>query len=194
MIYYINNVINIIGKEIINNDKGRKIFHLNFINISYRNRGNVPRIHNIVNVIIINIELLMIELIEEKNIIVDKILKINMFIYSARKINANHPPIYSTLNPDTSSDSPSAKSKGLRLVSAKQEIIHIVNIIILPQKKYNISCDIEICVSEYEFDIITINRIIKKNETSYEIIWATLRIAPMYLYFEFADHPINIIK
>ena len=29
---------------------------------------------------------------------------------------------YSTLNPDTSSDSPSAKSKGVRLVSAKAEI------------------------------------------------------------------------
>ncbi len=29
------------------------------------------------------------------------------------------------LNPETSSDSPSAKSKGVRLVSAKQEINHI---------------------------------------------------------------------
>lgn len=45
-----------------------------------------------------------------------------MLRYSARKIIANHPPIYSTLNPETNSDSPSAKSKGERLVSAKHEI------------------------------------------------------------------------
>jgi hypothetical protein len=42
--------------------------------------------------------------------------------YSAKKIKANPPLLYSTLNPDTSSDSPSAKSNGVRFVSAKQEI------------------------------------------------------------------------
>jgi hypothetical protein len=42
--------------------------------------------------------------------------------YSAKKINANPPAPYSILKPDTNSDSPSAKSKGVRLVSAKQEI------------------------------------------------------------------------
>lgn len=41
--------------------------------------------------------------------------------YSAIKIRANPPLLYSVLNPDTNSDSPSAKSKGVRLVSAKQE-------------------------------------------------------------------------
>lgn len=45
--------------------------------------------------------------------------------YSAIKIKANPTAPYSTLNPDTSSDSPSAKSKGVRLVSAKQEISHM---------------------------------------------------------------------
>jgi hypothetical protein len=45
--------------------------------------------------------------------------------YSAIKIKANPADPYSILNPDTSSDSPSAKSKGVRLVSAKQEINHI---------------------------------------------------------------------
>jgi hypothetical protein len=43
-----------------------------------------------------------------------------MLAYSAKKIKAN-----STLNPETSSDSPSAKSKVVRLVSAKQEINQI---------------------------------------------------------------------
>lgn len=45
--------------------------------------------------------------------------------YSAMKIKAKPPAPYSILNPDTNSDSPSAKSKGVRLVSAKQEINHI---------------------------------------------------------------------
>jgi len=42
-----------------------------------------------------------------------------------KKIKANPPPPYSTLNPETSSDSTSAKSKGVRFVSAKQEINQI---------------------------------------------------------------------
>jgi hypothetical protein len=42
--------------------------------------------------------------------------------YSAKKIRANPPLPYSMLNPETSSDSPSAKSKGVRLVSAREEI------------------------------------------------------------------------
>ena len=37
------------------------------------------------------------------------------------KIKANPPLLYSVLNPDTNSDSPSAKSNGVRFVSAKQE-------------------------------------------------------------------------
>jgi len=43
-----------------------------------------------------------------------------MLAYSARKIKAKPADPYSILNPDTSSDSPSAKSKGARLVSATQ--------------------------------------------------------------------------
>lgn len=46
--------------------------------------------------------------------------------YSARKNRAKGPPAYSTLNPETSSDSPSVKSKGARLVSARVEINHII--------------------------------------------------------------------
>lgn len=44
--------------------------------------------------------------------------------YSAKKINANPAAPYSMLNPDTNSDSPSAKSKGARLVSATQVTNH----------------------------------------------------------------------
>lgn len=49
-----------------------------------------------------------------------------MLAYSARKNRANGPPAYSTLKPDTSSDSPSVRSKGARLVSARVEINHII--------------------------------------------------------------------
>lgn len=59
--------------------------------------------------------------------IVDVIILVNkMFIYSAMKIRANVLLLYSVLNPDTSSDSPSAKSNGVRFVSASDEINHII--------------------------------------------------------------------
>jgi len=44
--------------------------------------------------------------------------------YSARKIIANNPPLNSMLKPDTISDSPSAKSKGARFVSATLLVNH----------------------------------------------------------------------
>lgn len=49
-----------------------------------------------------------------------------MLAYSARKNMANGPAAYSTLNPETSSDSPSVRSNGARLVSARVEIYHIM--------------------------------------------------------------------
>ena len=52
------------------------------------------------------------------------ILIIKMLVYSAIKIRANNPLPYSTLNPETSSDSPSERSKGVRLVSARDEMNH----------------------------------------------------------------------
>lgn len=48
-----------------------------------------------------------------------------MFKYSAIKIAANKFLVYSVLNPDTNSLSPSAKSKGARFVSATVVTIHI---------------------------------------------------------------------
>lgn len=60
---------------------------------------------------------------ELKNSTIEIKHRIIMLEYSAKKINANHPPINSTLNPETNSDSPSAKSNGLRFTSAK----HLVN-------------------------------------------------------------------
>src|SRR6266446_8823184 len=50
-----------------------------------------------------------------------------MFMYSARKNTANVTPEYSTWNPATISDSPSATSKGWRLVSAMPEMKYTRN-------------------------------------------------------------------
>lgn len=50
-----------------------------------------------------------------------------MLVYSAIKINAKDPDLYSVLNPETSSDSPSARSKGVRLVSARQEVNQVIS-------------------------------------------------------------------
>lgn len=49
-----------------------------------------------------------------------------MLAYSARKNRAKGPAAYSTLNPETSSDSPSVRSKGARFVSARVEMYHII--------------------------------------------------------------------
>jgi len=60
-----------------------------------------------------------------RNRVADSVFISRMFAYSARKKRAKGPPAYSTLKPDTSSDSPSVRSKGARLVSARVEIYHI---------------------------------------------------------------------
>jgi hypothetical protein len=49
-----------------------------------------------------------------------------ILVYSAMKIKANRPLLYSVLNPETNSDSPSAKSNGVRLVSANVVVNHII--------------------------------------------------------------------
>lgn len=60
------------------------------------------------------------------NKVAERVFMSRMLAYSARKKRAKGPPAYSTLNPDTSSDSPSVRSKGARFVSARVEMYHIV--------------------------------------------------------------------
>jgi len=62
-----------------------------------------------------------------KNTAVNRLM-IMILQYSAIKISANLLPLYSTLKPETSSDSPSAKSNGVRLVSARIETNQISKI------------------------------------------------------------------
>ena len=60
-----------------------------------------------------------------RNRMVESVFMRRMLAYSARKKRAKGPPAYSTLNPETSSDSPSVRSKGARFVSASVEIYHM---------------------------------------------------------------------
>lgn len=55
-------------------------------------------------------------------------LKNKTMPYSPTKMRANCPLEYSVLNPETSSDSPSEKSKGARLHSAMHEKYQIIKI------------------------------------------------------------------
>ena len=66
--------------------------------------------------------------LNDKNITLKIILIKIILAYSAIKIRANPTLPYSILNPETNSDSPSAKSKGVRLVSATHEINQIPTI------------------------------------------------------------------
>jgi hypothetical protein len=113
-------------------------------------------------------------------------------MYSAIKIRANVLLLYSVLNPETSSDSPSAKSNGVRFVSANAEVSHIT---ISGKNKIIIDdfCSIIIFVNSIEFmQIIVVSRI-RDMLTSYEIVCATPRSLPSNEYFEFEYHPaINV--
>lgn len=99
-------------------------------------------------------------------------LKNRIVPYSVIKIIENKPPLYSVLNPDTNSDSPSEKSKGVRLDSAKIIINHII---IAGTNK--VVCNLLITISLKEYDWISqhIKKINRKMLTSYEIAWATDR-------------------
>lgn len=70
-----------------------------------------------------------------------------ILVYSAIKIKANGPLLYSVLNPETSSDSPSAISNGVRFVSANIVTSQIKNIgkimIMFRGSQVNVIWDIE---------------------------------------------------
>lgn len=112
--------------------RGKNLFHVKYIKLSYRIRGMVARIHTNKVAIIIVLIIIVMEfkyiVFPENNTVVNNLIN-KMLAYSAIKIRANIPPLNSTLNPDTSSDSPSAKSKGDRFVSARFVINQKINII-----------------------------------------------------------------
>jgi hypothetical protein len=112
--------------------------------------------------------------------------------YSARKKSAKPILEYSTLKPDTNSDSASGKSKGARFVSAKIDTKNIKNNgkkgIRKKIKDWNNTISIKFNEPTQNKDDININPI----ETSYETICAALRIAPKKAYFELEAQPDKI--
>ena len=92
------------------------------------------------------------------------------------------------LNPETSSDSPSAKSKGVRFVSARIEANHAKNR--GATNSIGSWCR-SLSMVETDSDVIMISGVSRISTilTSYEIVWATLRRAPKRAYLEFEDHP-----
>lgn len=111
-----------------------------------------------------------------------------ILVYSAIKISANSPLLYSTLNPETSSDSPSAKSNGVRFVSARfvmNQRINIGSIISITQER----CVIAMLVKSSDDRTSRAQSRISVILTSYEIVCATPRSAPSSAYLEFEHHP-----
>lgn len=119
-------------------------------------------------------------------------LKIKTLEYSAIKIKANNPALNSTLKPDTSSASPSGRSNGARFVSARIEIIHGNKI----GKKMILAIELIVWRLEKENEFLKRQTVIIKKIilTSYEIIWASLRILPKRAYLELDVQPAMIIK
>lgn len=116
------------------NVSGRKFFHNRCISWSYRNRGYEARIHRnpadrsstFVASTTGNSSCWGLRKLGLKNRMVVSAFISMMLAYSARKNRANGPAAYSTLKPDTSSDSPSVRSKGARFVSASVDTYHIM--------------------------------------------------------------------
>lgn len=110
--------------------RGRNCFHVRLISLSYRIRGYALRVQINIRLTVKSLATMVTSIIRLNDMdikIAHEIIPIAiMFIYSAIKIKANVPDLYSVLNPDTSSDSPSARSNGVRFVSARAVMIHMI--------------------------------------------------------------------
>jgi len=95
--------------------------------MSYRYRGSVQRTHTHINTRVQEANIHpKLKALDEINIQLNSADIKKILAYSAMKIMANPTEPYSILKPETSSDSPSEKSKGVRLVSATQQISQII--------------------------------------------------------------------
>nr|YP_010194629.1 hypothetical protein LKZ09_mgp05 [Conidiobolus polyspermus]QZZ81368.1 hypothetical protein [Conidiobolus polyspermus] len=181
---------------------GNKPVHANNINWSNLNLGKLALIHiNINNIIDVlnpnpigSIHLLSIGTKYPPKNNIDVTTDINIiFPYSPKKKYAKDNDECSVINPATSSDSASGKSNGALFVSANAAIKNISAIgnngIIFHTVLWFATIVIKFIESAKNTTInITIPII-----TSYDIIWAVVLNDPNNAYFEFADHPANII-
>jgi len=112
--------------------RGRYDFHNNVISWSYLILGNDALIHTkniamkLVFIPSINVELIPANVHPPKKSSENKPDINIMLAYSAKNNNAKDIEEYSTLYPETSSDSPSVKSNGALFVSATREIRNII--------------------------------------------------------------------
>lgn len=124
-----------------------------------------------------------------RNKAVESVFMRRMLAYSARKNKAKGPPAYSTLKPETSSDSPSVRSKGARLVSANVEMNHIAAKGQAGRISQVLSWTmLKVCSVKPPVKRI-MHRRMRPMLTSYEMVWATARRAPIRAYFEFEAQP-----
>jgi len=94
------------------------------------------------------------------------------------------------LNPDTSSDSLSVKSNGVRLVSANTVIIHTV---MIGTKTSFLAINISFIFILFSlFEVMVIVRINTAIEISYEMAWAVARYLPKTVNLLFEDQPADI--
>jgi hypothetical protein len=155
--------------------KGRKLFHVRYIRWSYRIRGSAARIHTkiVARIMVLEINIKLRVRVSGMIIPVKNTTEISLiiriFAYSAIKIMANRALLYSILNPDTSSDSPSAKSNGVRFVSARFVMNQVINrgiiINIFQDRVFKVIVDISSCL----YIISALSKIIDI-VTSYEIV------------------------
>ena len=177
---------------------GRYFFQVKCISWSYRNRGydaRTQRNKNTMNMAftaIIHLARIGTSdagLLPPRKISALRVFMNIIFLYSAMKNKANGPPAYSTLYPDTNSDSPSVRSNGARFVSAKVDTNHIILNGIRGTIDQQFSWRFIMSTKENDPTHSKTERRISPKLISYEIVWATARIPPSREYFDFEAHP-----
>lgn len=111
-----------------------------------------------------------------RKIVVVRAFIIITFIYSAIKKRADEPAVYSMFKPKTNCDSPSVRSKGAQLVSARVEINHIIARVHDGRSSHRTSCIVMSACRLNEPHISRTDSRIMARVTSYEIVWATARM------------------
>lgn len=177
--------------------RGRKFFQIRCISWSYRNRGYEARTQrNTIErraALVIRLTAVSSGIVgmcaAPKKRVAESVFISKMLAYSARKNRAKGPPAYSTLKPDTSSDSPSVRSNGARLVSARVEMYHIAAKGQAGKINQTLSwAMLKVCRVKPPVKIMAFKRM-SPRLTSYEMVCATARRAPIRAYFEFDAQP-----
>jgi hypothetical protein len=124
-----------------------------------------------------------------RNMIIVRAFIIIMFMYSAMKNRTSGPAAYSTLNPDTSLDSPSVRSKGPQFVPANVKINHVMASGHVGMMNQICSCVVNSENMVNDSFISITDRTMMARENLYEIVCATAWSAPIRVYLEFDGQP-----